>query len=174
MATRVETEYVRSTVKAPFGTLTVVASGRGIRYCMFDNESHPKQLDVLNITDDATHEWIAPALQQLSEYLDGNRRTFDLALDLHGTDFQKDAWRALAHVPYGRTWSYAQQATSIGRPTATRAIGAANGRNPVAVILPCHRIIGANGALTGFGGGISVKQWLLDHERSVLAAPSRV
>lgn len=172
MAVRDETEYVRSTVKAPFGTLTVVASERGVRFCTFENESHPKQLDVLNITDSATHACIAPVLQQLNEYLSGERQTFDLALDLHGTDFQKDAWRVLAKVPYGKTWSYAQQATSIGRPTATRAIGAANGRNPVAVILPCHRIIGANGALTGFGGGISVKQWLLEHERNVLSARS--
>lgn len=139
---------------------------------MFDNESHPKPLDVLHITDDATHPCIAPAVHQLTEYLEGHRQSFDLPLDLHGTEFQKDAWHALANVPYGHTWSYAQQATSIGRPTATRAIGAANGRNPVAVILPCHRIIGANGALTGFGGGIGVKQWLLEHERRVLSGQS--
>lgn len=139
---------------------------------MFDNESHPKQLDGLNISDDASHPSIANVVHQVNEYLAGSRLTFDLPLDLHGTEFQQQAWRALAQVPYGKTWSYAQQAASIGRPAATRAIGAANGRNPVAVILPCHRIIGANGALTGFGGGIPVKQWLLEHERRVLSASS--
>ena len=170
MAERDVTEYFRSTVKAPFGTLTVVASERGVRYCMFDNESHPKQLDGLNIIDDASHTCIANAVKQVKEYLAGTRLEFDLPLDLHGTEFQQQAWRSLAQVPYGKTWSYAQQAASIGRPAATRAIGAANGRNPVAVILPCHRIIGANGALTGFGGGLPVKQWLLEHERRVLSA----
>ena len=170
MAERDVTEYFRSTVKAPFGTLTVVASERGVRYCMFDNESHPKQLDGLNIIDDASHISIANAVKQVKEYLAGTRLEFDLPLDLHGTEFQQQAWRSLAQVPYGKTWSYAQQAASIGRPAATRAIGAANGRNPVAVILPCHRIIGANGALTGFGGGLPVKQWLLEHERRVLSA----
>ena len=170
MAERDVTEYFRSTVKAPFGTLTVVASERGVRYCMFDNESHPKQLDGLNITDDASHPSLTKAVQQVEEYLAGVRLKFDLPLDLHGTEFQQQAWRSLAQVPYGKTWSYAQQAAWIGRPAATRAIGAANGRNPVAVILPCHRIIGANGALTGFGGGLPVKQWLLEHERRVLSA----
>ena len=172
MTSRNEIEHVRATVKAPFGTLTVVASSVGVRFCMFDNETHPKNLDELRITDDATHPYIAPAVLQLSEYFGGQRQSFDLSLDLHGTEFQRDAWRALANVPYGQTWSYAQQAASIGRPTATRAIGAANGRNPVAVILPCHRIIGANGALTGFGGGIGVKQWLLEHERHALSGQS--
>lgn len=170
MASHDVIEYFRTTVKAPFGTLTVVASSRGVRYCMFDNESHPKQLADLNITDDAVHPCLAPVVQQLSEYFAGKRQVFDLPLDLHGTDFQVAAWKSLAQVPFASTWSYAQQATSIGRPTATRAIGAANGRNPVAVILPCHRIIGSNGALTGFGGGLPVKQWLLQHERDVLSA----
>jgi methylated-DNA-[protein]-cysteine S-methyltransferase len=109
---------------------------------------------------------------QLNEYIAGNRTSFDVPLDLVGTDFQVQAWRALADIPFGTTVSYAQQATSIGRPTATRAIGAANGRNPVVVLLPCHRVIGADGSLTGFGGGLPVKKWLLQHETSVLSRES--
>ena len=157
--------FARTTVKAPFGTLTVVASDAGVRFCMFDNESHPKSMAGMKIVEDPGHPVVAQAVQQLNEYFSGTRQHFSVKVDLHGTDFQVAAWKALAQVPYGQTWSYAQQAASIGRPTATRAIGAANGRNPVAVILPCHRIIGANGALTGFGGGISTKQWLLEHEK---------
>ena len=91
-----------------------------------------------------------------------------MPLDLRGTEFQVAAWRALADIPYGHTASYGQQAASIGRPKAVRAIGGANGRNPVAIVLPCHRIVGADGSLTGFGGGIAVKKWLLDHEQAVL------
>jgi methylated-DNA-[protein]-cysteine S-methyltransferase len=91
-----------------------------------------------------------------------------LPLDLQGTEFQVAAWNALADIPYGHTASYGQQAVSIGRPKAVRAIGGANGRNPVAIVLPCHRIVGADGSLTGFGGGIAVKKWLLDHEQSTL------
>jgi methylated-DNA-[protein]-cysteine S-methyltransferase len=106
---------------------------------------------------------------QLDEFVKGTRRSFDVPLDLVGTEFQVQAWNALATVPYGSTASYAQQAASIGRPTATRAIGAANGRNPVVIVLPCHRIVGADGSLTGFGGGLHVKKWLLDHEASCVA-----
>lgn len=105
---------------------------------------------------------------QLREYFAGKRTEFDLPLDLQGTDFQVAAWKALAKVKYGQTASYARQAASIGRPTATRAIGAANGKNPVAIVLPCHRIVGSDGSLTGFAGGLGVKQWLLDHERRVV------
>lgn len=158
----------RGTVKAPFGTLTVVASNDGVRFCMFDNDAHPKSFEGMEITDDTSHPVVAQAIMQLTEYFAGTRTTFELPLDIQGTDFQKDAWHALAKVPYGATASYGQQAMSIGRPTATRAIGAANGRNPIVVILPCHRIIGANGSLTGFGGGLPVKVWLLEHEKNVL------
>lgn len=167
-----EQTFARAMVKAPFGTLTIVASHSGVRFCMFDNDAHPKSMAGMHIVDDATHPVVAQAVQQLSEYLAGTRTAFTVPVDLEGTDFQIAAWNALSKVPYGHTWSYLQQATSIGKPTATRAIGAANGRNPVVVILPCHRIIGANGALTGFGGGISTKQWLLEHEKKNSAVHS--
>jgi methylated-DNA-[protein]-cysteine S-methyltransferase len=135
---------------------------------MFANDAHPKPLEQLQISDTDIHDSVIVAITQLEEYFDGSRRSFDLPLDLRGTEFQVEAWNALAEIPYGRTASYGQQAASIGRPKAVRAIGGANGRNPVAIVLPCHRIVGADGSLTGFGGGIEVKKWLLDHEQAML------
>ncbi|MFM9131322.1 MAG: methylated-DNA--[protein]-cysteine S-methyltransferase, partial [Actinomycetota bacterium] len=118
---------------------------------------------------DGSHPVVSRALAQLREYLEGTRREFDLPLVLEGTEFQVAAWRALARVPFGETATYATQAATIGRPTATRAVGAANGRNPVAIVLPCHRIVGSDGSLTGFAGGLGTKKWLLAHEEAVLA-----
>ena len=160
--------FSRRTYEAPFGVLTVVGSDRGIRFVMFNNDAHPKPLEQLQISDTEIHDTVNVAISQLEEYFDGSRRSFDLPLDLRGTEFQVEAWNALAEIPYGHTASYGQQAASIGRPKAVRAIGGANGRNPVAIVLPCHRIVGADGSLTGFGGGIEVKKWLLDHEQSTL------
>jgi methylated-DNA-[protein]-cysteine S-methyltransferase len=164
--------FARATVSAPFGDVTVVASHAGLRYVTFPNDAHPKSFDNMTVVDDASHPVVAAVSEQLGEYFDGVRTSFELPLDLVGTEFQVQAWRALAAVPFGATASYAQQAASIGRPTATRAIGAANGRNPVAIVLPCHRIVGADGSLTGFGGGLPVKKWLLEHEADVLRRPA--
>ena len=161
-------QFYSGVLKAPFGVLTVVASDNGVRFVMFDNDAHPKQLQNFDIRH-GSHPVLDDALRQLREYLNGNRLKFELPLDLCGTEFQVEAWSSLARIPFGKTASYAQQAASIGRPTAVRAIGGANGRNPVAVVLPCHRVIGANGSLTGFGGGIEVKRWLLQHEQNVIA-----
>ena len=111
---------------------------------------------------------LVTATAQLSEYFAGQRREFDIPLDLAGTEFQRAAWTALASVPYGETRSYRQQAEAIGRPKAVRAIGAANGRNPVPIVLPCHRIVGSDGSLTGYGGGLSIKEYLLKHEQTQL------
>ena len=160
--------FSRSTYEAPFGVLTVVGSDLGIRYVMFNNDAHPKPLERLHISDSEIHDSVNDAITQLDEYFNGARRDFELPLDLQGTEFQVAAWRALADIPYGHTASYGQHAASIGRPKAVRAIGGANGRNPVAIVLPCHRIVGADGSLTGFGGGIAVKKWLLDHEQRML------
>lgn len=157
--------FSRGTLQAPFGMLTVVASDRGVRYITFEEDAHPKSYVGMDVHDDASHSVVARTLTQLREYLDGERTSFDLPLDLQGTEFQIDAWNALVSIPYGSTMSYAQQASLIGRPKATRAIGSANGRNPVVIVLPCHRVIGANGSLTGFGGGLHVKSWLLDSEK---------
>ena len=163
--------FARARLQVPFGELTVVASDKGVRYITFENDAHPKSYQNMSVIDDASHPVVARTVAQLHEYIKGTRRTFDVPLDLVGTEFQVQAWNALAKVPYGTTASYAQQAASIGRPKATRAIGAANGRNPVVVVLPCHRIVGADGSLTGFGGGLPVKKWLLDHEANVTQGP---
>jgi methylated-DNA-[protein]-cysteine S-methyltransferase len=112
-------------------------------------------------------------IRQLGEYFSGQRRVFELPLEFRGTDFQRRAWQALMTIPYGETRSYAQMAQQIDSPAAVRAVGAANGRNPISIIAPCHRVIGSSGELTGFGGGIEAKAWLLAHEspqRDLLAA----
>lgn len=112
------------------------------------------------------------ACQQLREYFAGERREFDLELDLRGTSFQVDAWNAVAAVPYGETTSYGEIARRIGRPDAVRAVGAANGANPIPIVVPCHRIIGSNGKLTGYGGGLDLKRWLLKLEGIPVDGPS--
>jgi len=155
-------------IVAPFGPITVVASDAGL--CGVSFTAVPAPHPPL-VRDDA-HPVVARALTQLREYLAGTRRQFDLPLVLEGTTFQVAAWRALALVPYGETSSYAAQAASISRPTAARAVGAANSRNPIAIILPCHRIVGSGGALTGFAGGLGTKRWLLAHEQSVIRSGS--
>jgi O-6-methylguanine DNA methyltransferase len=114
------------------------------------------------VEDEAPFKDVA---QQLDEYFAGERRTFDVDLDLVGTPFQVEVWRALCDIPFGETASYGELARRIGRPAAVRAVGAANGRNPVSIIVPCHRVIGADGSLTGYGWGTENKRWLLDHER---------
>ena len=108
---------------------------------------------------------LARAAAQLAEYFAGERRDFDLPLAPSGTEFQRTVWHALAEIPFGATCSYGDLARAVGRPSASRAVGAANGKNPISIILPCHRVIGASGELTGYGGGLPMKRWLLDHER---------
>jgi methylated-DNA-[protein]-cysteine S-methyltransferase len=115
-----------------------------------------------------TSEWTAAleaGLRQLDEYFAGERRTFALNLQPRGTDFQRKIWAALLEVPFGRTATYGEIARAVGRPAAVRAAGAANGRNPISIIIPCHRIVGATGGLVGYGGGLGRKDWLLAHER---------
>ncbi|MGE0546141.1 MAG: methylated-DNA--[protein]-cysteine S-methyltransferase [Kofleriaceae bacterium] len=106
------------------------------------------------------------AATQLAEYFSGNRATFDLPLDGEGTEFQRKVWQALLDIPFGEVRSYAQIANAIGQPTASRAVGAANGKNPISIIVPCHRVIGSSGQLVGYGGGKPTKQWLLEHEQN--------
>jgi methylated-DNA-[protein]-cysteine S-methyltransferase len=110
------------------------------------------------------HPPLAAAARQLSEYFGGLRGSFDLPVSLAGTPFQRAVWAALQEIPYGNTVSYAQLAARLGRPSAARAVGAANGRNPLSIVVPCHRVVGADGALTGYVGGTDCKRWLLDHE----------
>ena len=110
----------------------------------------------------------AEAVRQIAEYFDGKRQDFELPLDLSGTEFQRQVWTELTSIPYGQTVSYADLARAIGKPTAVRAVGAANGDNPVSIIVPCHRVIGRDGGLIGYGGGLARKEWLLRHEGGLL------
>lgn len=115
---------------------------------------------------------LAEARAQLDEYFAGTRTDFELELAADGTLFQKKVWKALRTIPFGTTQSYGQLATKIGKPTAARAVGAANGCNPISIVVPCHRVIGADGSLTGFGGGLKRKQWLLNHEAEIVQKQS--
>ncbi len=154
-------------IDSPIGTLTLVATDQGVTRILFENE----EADAV-VADLVDHDPILDAaVIQLEEYFAGERREFDLPLDLDGTDFQRETWLALAKVPYGETMSYGQQAEAIGRPGAFRAVGAANGQNPVPIVLPCHRIVGADGSLTGFAGGLDLKARLLAHEQAQQALP---
>ena len=165
-------ELRRREIPTPIGVLTLIASDRGLTNVVFEEENGPDAPMRSEVpAADTDDEILAAAVSQLEEYFAGTRREFDLPLDLEGTEFQRQAWRGLADVPYGETTTYGEQAERIGRPGAFRAVGAANGQNPVPIILPCHRIIGADGSLTGFGGGLALKQQLLDHERAQQALP---
>jgi len=155
------TETYQAHLDSPIGVLTLVASDAGLRKVLWDDQADQAGDAAL----DDGHPVLEAATAQLREYFAGDRKDFDLPLDLIGTDFQKEAWLALASVPYGETTSYGEQAERIGRKGASRAVGAANGKNPVPIVLPCHRIVGANGALTGFAGGLGIKQQLLALEQ---------
>lgn len=111
---------------------------------------------------------LAEAARQLTAYFDGTLTAFDLPIRLEGTSFRMKCWRALQTIPYGETISYGEQAKRIGNPKAVRAVGGANHHNPVSIVVPCHRVIGADGSLTGYGGGMDKKQWLLEHEKRIL------
>ncbi|MCD9045849.1 methylated-DNA--[protein]-cysteine S-methyltransferase [Luteimonas sp. MHLX1A] len=146
-------------VDSPVGPLLVAASDAGLHAIAFPENRHP-----VRIGDDWTrggHPLIDEARRQLAAYFAGERRDFDLPLAPRGTEFQRAVWQALAAIPYGSTESYAQLAMRLGRRGAARAVGAANGRNPLPIVLPCHRVIGASGGLTGFGGGLPTKRYLL-------------
>ena len=146
-------------VESPVGRLELVASEEGLRSLHWTDSSE-------RATTEAHHPVLDAAQAQLAEYFAGTRTAFDLPLDLVGTPFQVKAWRALADIPYGETVSYGEQAERIGHPKAFRAVGSANGKNPVAIILPCHRVINSDGGLGGFGGGdgLPTKRRLLDLE----------
>ena len=120
-----------------------------------------RKMEVASVSEDASIEPLRQAADELERYFAGERVQFACPLDLHGTPFQLQVWHALTRIPYGETRSYAEIAREIGHPSAVRAVGAANGANPVAIIVPCHRVIGSNGALTGYGGGLPTKAWLL-------------
>ncbi|MFT4257802.1 MAG: methylated-DNA--[protein]-cysteine S-methyltransferase [Pseudoxanthomonas sp.] len=153
-------------VPSPIGTLTLVANDAHLREIHFPKERHPSKRPLPPTGDNAV---LRAAREQLDAYFAGNLRRFDLPLDPAGTDFQREVWAMLAQIPHGRTWSYGELARHIGKPDAVRAVGAANGRNPIPIVLPCHRVIGADGSLTGFGGGLPTKRFLLQLEGALPA-----
>lgn len=150
-------------VDSPVGVLGLVATERGLRAVLWQGGATSVELPD-DMIEDANHPVLQRAARQIEEYFVGKRIAFDLPLDLRGTPFQIAVWRSLDDIPYGNTISYGQQATLVGRPRAVRAVGQANGRNPVPIVLPCHRVVGANGSLTGFGGGLDLKSDLLRRE----------
>ena len=149
----------------PIGMLTIAADADGLRHIEFADNRHPvDRTRWIPGARDEVAEVLAATREQLREYFAGVRRDFDLPLRPQGTPFQLEVWRTLATIPWGATWSYRDLARAIGKPDAMRAVGAANGRNPLPIVLPCHRVIGADGSLTGFGGGLPIKRALLQLE----------
>ena len=152
-------------VDSPVGPLTLVDDDGGLAGLYMDLQRHLPDPGRFGERDDS----VLPAVrEQLTAYWAGELRTFDVPLRMAGTPFQQQVWAALRTIPYGETWSYGKLAAEIGSPSASRAVGLANGRNPVGIVVPCHRVVGASGKLVGYGGGLERKRWLLDHERAHL------
>jgi len=162
-----------SDVSTPIGMLQLIATCDALVGLRFPLHRPTLALHAARMTHVANreHDVLAQAERELHEFLTGVRTGFSLALAPHGTDFQKRVWRALLDIPFGETRSYGELAAAIGQPTASRAVGAANGRNPLAIFVPCHRVIGADGGLTGFAGGHEAKRFLLALERARVAEP---
>ena len=158
-----ETVHFR-TMESPVGTLTLAGRGGRLRHLRMVDQTYEPSRDGWEVHD--TH--FGDAVAQLEAYFAGELLDFDLDLDLVGTEFQRKVWAALLGIPYGETRSYGQIAAQIGSPGASRAVGLANGHNPIGIIVPCHRVIGANGSLTGYGGGLNKKKQLLEMERNRL------
>lgn len=150
---------IHARIDSPIGSLRIAANDDGVCRIEFPKPTHPMPTDA--DWREGRHPLIDRTQRQLDEYFAGTRRSFDLPLAPRGTDFQRNVWTELSRIPYGETISYAVLAQRIGKPSAMRAVGAANGRNPLPIVVPCHRVIGADGSLTGFGGGLPTKQFLL-------------
>lgn len=156
-----------TTLDSPVGKLSLIATDRALVALVWRTEGHARVPFDLAV-EKPRHPVLRETARQLKEYFAGKRRTFDLELEFRGTEFQRSVWAALLTIPYGETRTYGQIAEQVGNPTAVRAVGAANGRNPISIIAPCHRVIGLSGNLTGFGGGLDAKAHLLS-----LEAPQR-
>jgi methylated-DNA-[protein]-cysteine S-methyltransferase len=150
---------------SPVGKLKLVASETGLVAILWENDN-PRRVPLEDLVQDNDQRILVETERQLMEYFAGKRDEFSIPLDLRGTAFQKDVWRALQAIPFGKTLSYGEIAKQLGRPKASRAVGAANGRNPISIVVPCHRVIGSSGKLTGFAGGLDAKAHLLNLETS--------
>jgi methylated-DNA-[protein]-cysteine S-methyltransferase len=147
-------------IESPIGKLKLVAGEKGLVAILWERDS-PRRVRLGDLAENDKHPVLVETERQLGEYFGGKRKEFSIALDMRGTKFQKDVWQALRKIPFGETRSYGQLARQMGNPRATRAVGAANGRNPLSIIAPCHRVIGSTGELTGFAGGLDAKSYLL-------------
>jgi methylated-DNA-[protein]-cysteine S-methyltransferase len=164
-------------IPSPVGPLLLAADEHGLRLVEFNSPKHPMRRG--DDWREGDNDVLREARAQLEDYFAGRRRRFELPLAPRGTEFQCEVWQTLATIPYGETISYAELATRVGKPSAMRAVGAANGRNPLPIVLPCHRVIGKDGSLTGFGGGLPTKQFLLSLEgamprEDLFAQPDKV
>ncbi|MEV6231051.1 methylated-DNA--[protein]-cysteine S-methyltransferase [Saccharopolyspora shandongensis] len=153
---------MKTVIDSPVGQLTLVAIDGALTGLYMEDQRHRPPEETFG-EPDATP--FGPVIEQLAEYFAGKRSEFDLAMAPSGTPFQRTVWTALCEIPYGETISYGELAERIGKPSASRAVGLANGKNPIGIIVPCHRVVGSNGDLTGYGGGLGRKQHLLDFER---------
>jgi methylated-DNA-[protein]-cysteine S-methyltransferase len=162
------------TIGSPVGPLTVVAAGGRLTGLYMDVRRHAPEPAAFGAAGDPAARPFAAAAQQLDAYFAGELRAFDLPLDLAGTPFQRQVWAELLRIPFGQTVTYGQLAAVIGKPSASRAVGLANGRNPVSIVVPCHRVIGSDGSLTGYGGGIDRKRFLLALERGGAGAQAEL
>jgi methylated-DNA-[protein]-cysteine S-methyltransferase len=152
--------YVFKTMKSPVGVLKLVGSEAGLAAVLWEDDD-PKRVKLEATVEAPDHPVLLEAERQLGEYFAGKRKLFTVKLDYRGTPFQKKVWNALLHIPFGETRTYGELAKQIGSPAAARAVGAANGKNPISIIGPCHRVIGSTGRLTGFAGGLEAKSALL-------------
>jgi methylated-DNA-[protein]-cysteine S-methyltransferase len=155
--------YAFKFVSGPVGLLKLVASDSALVAILWENDD-PKRVRLGSLVEDVDHPILCLAEQQVGEYFAGARKSFDLPLDFGGTPFQKKVWSELLNIPFGQTRTYGQIANAIGKPRAFRAVGAANGKNPISIVAPCHRVIGKDGSLTGFAGGLEAKECLLGIE----------
>jgi methylated-DNA-[protein]-cysteine S-methyltransferase len=155
--------YAYEIIASPVGSLTLIASDKGLAAILWENDD-PSRVRLAPLTENPQHPILLETERQLGKYFAGELKQFTVPLDFKGTEFQKKVWQALLTIPFGETRSYGEIARQLGRPTASRAVGAANGKNPVSIIAPCHRVIGSTGKLTGFAGGLKTKEHLLGLE----------
>jgi methylated-DNA-[protein]-cysteine S-methyltransferase len=160
---KAEMTYSYKTMKSPVGVLKLIATDKGLAAILWENDD-PKRVRLTPLIENKTHPVLLATERQLEEYFEGKRTSFTVNLYPLGTEFQTKVWRALSEIPFGETRSYGEIAKRIGQTKAVRAVGAANRRNPISIIVPCHRVIGASGKLTGFAGGLKIKEQLLTLE----------
>lgn len=157
--------YVYKIISSPVGKLKLIGSDKGLAAILWENDN-PRRVRVNSAIEDKDHPVLLETERQLAEYFAGKRKSFSLKLDPVGTKFQNDVWKQLLAIPFGETRTYGEIAERLGNPRASRAVGAANGRNPISIVVPCHRVIGSSGKLTGFAGGLETKARLLNLENA--------